>query len=129
MYSNEGLGFQLALPTNMVATSISNSGSSALYFHSTDEEFPGGGITITKWSQNLDAVQAQIAATLTPTETSTHTFNGIFWTVNIYTDQNANQQFIDAFTVFDGNVYEVGGLASPAVTNLLPALLGGFQFL
>jgi hypothetical protein len=126
--SNPTLGVQFLVPPTMAVTSVTNSTALTLYAHDTNEEFPGG-ITITRSSLSLSALLARISQTLTLTTQTTTIFNGNSWMTNTYTDPTSGQQFIDAFAVVNGVVYQVGGLANPSVVNLLPTVLSTFQFL
>jgi hypothetical protein len=130
--SNPALGAQFAVPLNMVANMPSSDSTGVtVYVHDVTEEFPGGGITITRYNNttSLASVLNQIAVTLTLVSQATLTSHGQSWTINTYIDPKANQQFVDAFTVVNGSVYQVGGLASFSVKNLLPALLNSIGFL
>lgn len=128
-FSDTNFGVQFFLPTAMAVTPIRNSIGTTLYVHDTAEEFPGGGITITKAGQRLATILARIASTLTLVSSVEQTFNAQPWTLNLYIDPRSDQQFIDAFTIHNGSVYQVGGPTSPAVANLLPALLSSFLFM
>ena len=125
-YSSQTLGISFNIPVGMMVDDISDTSAGRLYIHDRGEEFPGGGLTVTIFTTSIIQVQNQITQTLSLASSTVQSFGGNAWTVNRYVDTSADQHFIDAFLVVGSRTYQVGGLESPLVNNMLPALLTSF---
>jgi len=126
-YENPELGVSFSYPPTMTLESLSDAQGLNVYIHDANEEFPNG-IGVRRYSRDLTSILNEITASLRVVSQTEQTLNGQTWILYTFVEDESGLEFVDAFTVFNGTVYQVGGKANASMTSALPKILTTFNF-